>query len=74
MIKHYTFRGNKVTEHETWSTVKPIDDDQYFYSPNDDQYSWGCLEHEQPHGWRVLPVEEVPKEFRLQLLLMGVPC
>lgn len=71
---HYTFWKNKVTGHEDWRTVKPQLDGAYFYSPNDSHYLWGTFGHDQPHGWKVLPMEEVPKEFRTQLLLMGVPC
>lgn len=75
MIKHYTFNGHVVTPHENWTSVLRLPAGLFFYSPYDlGRDKWGHLVQIGGHDWDSDPKEEIPKEFLVQLLLMGVPC
>lgn len=74
-MKHYTFFKGAALAHEDWLTVAKQPIGTYSYSPEDDsQFQWGWLVKTE-HGldWVAMEIEQIPKEFRAELLLMGVP-
>ena len=73
-MMHYTFYNNEVTSHVNWLTVLNAPRGAFFYSPGDRSDTWGVLIDGDRASWLSQPVEKMPKEFRTQLLLMGVPC
>ena len=73
-MMHYTFYDNQVTTHVSWLTVLGAPRGAFFFSPNDRTDRWGALIVGYTASWKSLPVDAMPKEFLVQLLLMGVPC
>ena len=75
MTAHYTFDGHVVTPHGNWISVLQLPAGLFFYSPYDSTPDkWGRLVQTGGRVWDSAPKSDMPKEFLLQLLLMGVPC
>ena len=73
MSQHYTFQNNTVTEHRSWVTVLSLRAGTFFYSPYDSSSDkWGRLVKNTHTVWVSVPKQDMPKEFLVQLLLMGV--
>lgn len=73
-MMHYTFYNNEVTSHVNWLTVLNAPRGSFICSPGDKSDTWGVLTNGTGVSWNSQPVETMPKEFLVQLLLMGVSC
>ena len=75
MSRHYTFHSNTVTEYGSWAPILSLPAGTFFYSPHDPSSDkWGRLVKNNYKSWVSVPKQDMPKEFLVQLLLMGVPC
>ena len=75
MSRHYMFHNNTVTAHDSWVIVLSLPEGVFFYSPHDSfDAKWGRLTGQNCGVWEPVIKQDMPKEFLIQLLLMGVPC
>lgn len=75
MSMHYSFYNGTITAHTHWESFTKEPRGSYFYSPKDDEWNkWGRVTPMEGLGWVATSKEDMPKEFLVQLLLMGVPC
>ena len=73
MFKHYAFVNGEVIEAASWRELVPsLRKGVLTYSPRDSSTTW-CRITGDRGEWVFFPAEEVPPEFKLQLLLLGVP-
>lgn len=72
MSKHYAFVDGMVIESDSWRELtRSLRVGTPTFSPRDSSMTW-CRIVGEYGKWAFLPAEEVPPEFKLQLLLLGV--
>lgn len=72
MNKHYAFVDGKILATDSWYDFKNHPAGTVTYSPLDVENPWCRFLMNSKH-WEPLDFSEVPSEFKVHLLLMGVP-
>ena len=72
-LHHYVFVNGEVLGMRYWSEARKYPAGTCTYSPTDSESDkWCQLTGEGTH-WDSLEPEDVPPQFKVQLLLLGVP-
>lgn len=71
-MKHYAFVDGQVIGPVLWEAVSGLPVGTFTCTPHDKDTTW-CRLTSITGNWKVLPLQEVSPEFRMQLLLLGVP-
>lgn len=70
---HHLFVDGAVVTVPNWGATAPYPDGIRGYSPEDKAAPWYCLHHSGKPKWLPMSREEMPKEFLVQLMLLGIP-